>query len=110
MKSKKIIIGSRGSKLALIYAEIAKNKIFEVKSDFKIENIDIKTIDIDYNSKKDKIPFLKYNDNTSENVILKISNFNNELSKTAIKLNMYKKTKDLHKVVEMLSKETLEHC
>ena len=44
MKSKKIIIGSRGSKLALIYAEIAKNKIFEVKSDFKIENIDIKTI------------------------------------------------------------------
>ena len=44
MKSKKIIIGSRGSKLALIYAEKAKNKIFEVKSDFKIENIDIKTI------------------------------------------------------------------
>ena len=44
MKSKKIIIGTRGSKLALIYAEIAKNKIFEVKSDFKIENIDIKTI------------------------------------------------------------------
>ncbi len=44
MKSKKIIIGSRGSKLALIYAEIAKNKIFEVKSGFKIENINIKTI------------------------------------------------------------------
>ena len=44
MKSKKIIIGSRGSKLALIYAEIAKNKIFEVKFDFKIENINIKTI------------------------------------------------------------------
>ena len=44
MKSKKIIIGSRGSKLALIYAEIAKNKIFKVKSDFKIENINIKTI------------------------------------------------------------------
>ena len=44
MKSKKIIIGSRGSKLALIYAEIAKNKIFEVKSDFKIENINIKKI------------------------------------------------------------------
>ena len=44
MKSKKIIIGTRGSKLALIYAEIAKNKIFEVKSDFKIENINIKTI------------------------------------------------------------------
>ena len=38
---KKIIIGSRSSKLALIYAEIAKNKIFEFKSDFRIENIDI---------------------------------------------------------------------
>ena len=44
MKSKKIIIGSRGSKLALIYAEIAKKKIFEFKSDFKIDNIDIKKI------------------------------------------------------------------
>ena len=30
MKSKKIIIGSRGSKLALIYAEIAKKKIFSI--------------------------------------------------------------------------------
>ena len=44
MKSKKIIIGSRGSKLALIYAEIAKNKIFEAKSNFKIDDIYIKTI------------------------------------------------------------------
>ncbi len=44
MKSKKIIIGSRGSKLALIYAEISKNKIFEVKSNFKIDDIHIKTI------------------------------------------------------------------
>ena len=44
MKSKKIIIGSRGSKLALIYAEIAKNKIFEAKSNFKIDDIHIKTI------------------------------------------------------------------
>ena len=44
MKSKKIIIGSRGSKLALIYAEIAKNKIFEVKSNFKIDDIHIKKI------------------------------------------------------------------
>ena len=33
---------------------------------------------------------IKYNDNTEENIILKISNFDNSLSKTAIKLNMYK--------------------
>ena len=37
MKSKNIIIGSRGSKLALIYAEIAKSKILESYKDFNIE-------------------------------------------------------------------------
>ena len=58
MKSKKIIIGSRGSKLALIYAEIAKNKIFEVKSDFKIENIDIKTI----STKGDEVQNIRLSD------------------------------------------------
>jgi thiamine kinase-like enzyme len=33
---------------------------------------------------------LVYNDNTKSDIILKISNFDNELSKTAIKLDMYK--------------------
>ena len=44
MKSKKIIIGSRGSKLALIYAEKAKVKILEVSKEFNIESIEIKKI------------------------------------------------------------------
>ncbi len=44
MKSKKIIIGSRGSKLALIYAEITKKKLLEFRSDFNIEDINIKSI------------------------------------------------------------------
>ena len=44
MKSKNIIIGSRGSKLALIYAEIAKSKISE---NYKDLNIEIKTITTD---------------------------------------------------------------
>ena len=39
MKSKKIIIGSRGSKLALIYAERAKKKIIKL-----YPNVEIKTI------------------------------------------------------------------
>ena len=39
MKSKKIIIGSRGSKLALIYAERAKKKIIKL-----FPNVEIKTI------------------------------------------------------------------
>ena len=44
MKNKKIIIGSRGSKLALIYAEKARKKILSYAKDFKIEEIIIKEI------------------------------------------------------------------
>ncbi len=44
MKSKKIIIGSRGSKLALIYAEIARKKISDLKKDMFKSDINIKTI------------------------------------------------------------------
>ena len=44
MKNKKIIIGSRGSKLALIYAERAKAQILNFSADFGIEDISIKKI------------------------------------------------------------------
>jgi hydroxymethylbilane synthase len=44
MKNKKIIIGSRGSKLALIYAEKAKEKILTYAKDFGIEEVTIKNI------------------------------------------------------------------
>ena len=44
MKSKKIIIGSRGSKLALIYAERAKTKILEFSSHFGFKDVIIKKI------------------------------------------------------------------
>ena len=44
MKSKKIIIGSRGSKLALIYAEKAKEKILKVSKKLDIESVEIKKI------------------------------------------------------------------
>ena len=44
MKNKKIIIGSRGSKLALIYAERAKARILEFCSDNEVKEIDIKKI------------------------------------------------------------------
>jgi len=44
MKSKKIIIGSRGSKLALIYAERAKERILEVSKEFNIVSVEIKKI------------------------------------------------------------------
>ena len=44
MKNKKIIIGSRGSKLALIYAEKARGKILNYAKDFGIEEVVIKKI------------------------------------------------------------------
>ena len=44
MKSKKIIIGSRGSKLALIYAERAKERILAVSKEFNIVSVEIKKI------------------------------------------------------------------
>ena len=44
MAKKKIIIGTRGSKLALIYANIAKNKIFELKDKYNFEEILIQNI------------------------------------------------------------------
>ena len=44
MKNKKIIIGSRGSKLALIYAEKAREKILNHSKAFGIEEVIIKEI------------------------------------------------------------------
>jgi hydroxymethylbilane synthase len=44
MKNRKIIIGSRGSKLALIYAEKAKEKILSYAKNFEIEEVTIKKI------------------------------------------------------------------
>ena len=44
MKNKKIIIGSRGSKLALLYAERAKAQILNFSDGFGIEDVSIKKI------------------------------------------------------------------
>jgi len=44
MKNRKIIIGSRGSKLALIYAEKSREKILNYAKDFGIEEVTIKEI------------------------------------------------------------------
>ena len=44
MKNKKIIIGSRGSKLAMIYAEKAKKRILNFYPEFTFDDIEIKKI------------------------------------------------------------------
>ena len=64
MKSKKIIIGSRGSKLALIYAERSKAKILEFASHFGFEDVIIKKItttgDVIQDKRLSFIIFLNY--------------------------------------------------
>ena len=47
MNKKKIIIGPRGSKLALIYAEIAKKKLLKLKNKFNFGEILIQKIKTD---------------------------------------------------------------
>ena len=54
MKNKKIIIGSRGSKLALIYAEKAKEKILNYAKNFGIEEVIIKEIKTEGDQIQDK--------------------------------------------------------
>ncbi len=54
MKKRKIIIGSRGSKLALLYAEKAKKKLIEFFDDRAFENIDIKKISTEGDSVTDR--------------------------------------------------------
>jgi len=54
MKNKKIIIGSRGSKLALIYAEKARKKILRHAKDFGIEEVTIKKIETKGDQVQDK--------------------------------------------------------
>ena len=44
MKNKKIIIGSRGSKLALVYAERAKSELMNFSKILGFKNIEIKSI------------------------------------------------------------------
>ena len=44
MSNNKIVIGSRGSKLAIIYAERAKKTILDVHTDLNEDSIDIKII------------------------------------------------------------------
>jgi HAD superfamily hydrolase (TIGR01509 family) len=77
-----------------IYNKVENNNLLEIKSKLKYlpfteiisNNVFLKTgyiCDIESYS-------IKYVNNSKENIILKISNFDNELSKVANKLNMYK--------------------
>ena len=86
MKSKKIIIGSRGSKLALIYAEKAKEKILKVSKEFNIEIIEQNIYTFN-----DSYPFELILTNTP---IIRNNGLKNIISKKA-----NKKSKNLFKIL-----------
>lgn len=79
-----------------IYTNLIKNKLSYLpikKISYNGRNIKAGYI-CDIDSYK-----ITYTNNSSENIILKISNFDNELSKTAIKLNMYKNEAYFYEVI-----------
>ena len=91
------------------YNQLSLNELLEKKEDIskndkskhinmikdKLSYLPIR--DINYNNKNNKTGYIcdidsykiTYNNDDIQNIILKISNFENELSKTAVKLNMY---------------------
>ncbi len=80
--NKKIIIGSRGSKLALIYAQIAKEKII-LNTDLRDENIVIKTI----TTKGDQIYDVRLSDVGGKGLFSK--NIENELQNKEIDIAVH---------------------
>ena len=74
--------------------EYILENLYKILRDFSIKNITKNNSNLKTGYICDITSYnLKYKDNTNENIILKISNLNNELSKTAIQLNMYKNEK-----------------
>jgi HAD superfamily hydrolase (TIGR01509 family) len=74
--------------------EYILDNLYKILRDFSIKNITKNNSNLKTGYICDIVSYnLKYKDNTNENIILKISNFDNELSKTAIELNMYKNEK-----------------
>ena len=67
MKNKKIIIGSRGSKLALIYAERAKSEIMKFAKISGIEEVEIKSI----TTTGDTIQNTRLSDNVGKDYFIK---------------------------------------
>ncbi len=83
MSKKKIIIGSRGSKLALIYAEIAKKKLYALKDKLNIGEISIKKIKTD----GDDIQDIRLSDTGGKGLFLK--KIEDELKKKKIDLAVH---------------------
>ena len=100
MSKKKIIIGTRGSKLALIYANIVKKKLFELKNKYNFEDIIVQKIKTD----GDKIQDVRLSDTGGKGL------FSKKIEEQLIKNNIDLAVHALKDMPSLETKGLLTEC
>ena len=100
MIKKKIIIGTRGSKLALIYANIVKKKLFELKNKYNFEDIIVQKIKTD----GDKIQDVRLSDTGGKGL------FSKKIEEQLIKNNIDVAVHALKDMPSLETKGLLTEC
>jgi len=100
MSKKKIIIGTRGSKLALIYANIVKKKLFELKNKYNFEDIIVQKIKTD----GDKIQDVRLSDTGGKGL------FSKKIEEQLIKNNIDVAVHALKDMPSLETKGLLTEC
>ena len=100
MRRKKIIIGTRGSKLALIYANIVKKKLFELKNKYNFEDVIVQKIKTD----GDKIQDVRLSDTGGKGL------FSKKIEEQLIKNNIDVAVHALKDMPSLETKGLLTEC
>ena len=100
MSKKKIIIGTRGSKLALIYANIVKKKLFELKNKYNFEDVIVQKIKTD----GDKIQDVRLSDTGGKGL------FSKKIEQQLIKNNIDVAVHALKDMPSLETKGLLTEC
>ena len=100
MRKKKIIIGTRGSKLALIYANIVKKKLFELKNKYNFEDVIVQKIKTD----GDKIQDVRLSDTGGKGL------FSKKIEEQVIKNNIDVAVHALKDMPSLETKGLLTEC
>ena len=100
MSKKKIIIGTRGSKLALIYANIVKKKLFELKNKYNFEDVIVQKIKTD----GDKIQDVRLSDTGGKGL------FSKKIEEQLIKNNIDVAVHALKDMPSLETKGLLTEC
>ena len=100
MSKKKIIIGTRGSKLALIYANIVKKKLFELQNKYNFEDVLVQKIKTD----GDKIQDVRLSDTGGKGL------FSKKIEEQLIKNNIDVAVHALKDMPSLETKGLLTEC